>query len=455
MALILRVISGSLFLFAIVFTTPLAFDVGGRTCGLAFSLTLATYYFLLSCLKVTLPEQSTWRRAGVRMIASLQPLVISGLLIWSLNKFSVDSSDETNWVSRAFYNATKPLHQNPSIKDWVFGREGLLQNAFIGGWDKLLRYSTPVFQLVEGFCSLLVIQAGGQVTRYLVNGEGGDGWMIGLLVLSASIISSSVYFLWRISTFPGIDSQDAILIGIAITCAFFLCAWGTGSGRGNVVESSLLFAYITLCIYQVFTDYQPSPDSTAAAAAAASQENPQQPLTEDFPPLPPIIMASYTTILGALSQLPSTLHTTFFFILAAFRTITPSVIISLAYRLMVLYSAARIIPAIRSSGAADSGLATHPTASLEDSDGVGALMSLLSSFSPSILIAVYTSLLMQHFASAASDWPGEWWTMQGGEGREGNAWRWANLAGTMALYAVELWLGKRGEDGVGAHWKLD
>lgn len=166
-------------------------------------------------------------------------------------------------------------------------------------------------------------------------------------------------------------------------------------------------------------------------------------------------MASYTTVLQALSQLPSTLHTTFFFILAAFRTITPSVIIALAYRLMVLYSAARIIPAIRSQGASEASLHTQ----LDDSDGVNTAMTLLSSFSPSILIAVYTSLLMQHFASAASDWPGESWTMQGGQGGEGNVWRWVNLAGTMSLYALELWLGKRGEDGlgvgVGGHWKLD
>ena len=440
--MIIRFISSSLFLFAIVFTIPLAFDVGGRTCGLAFSLSLATYYFLLSLLRLATPEDSTWRRAGVRFLSGLQTLVIPTLLIWSLNKFSVEGGSDANWVSRAFYNATKPLQAAPSVKEWVFGKEGLLENATVGGWDKMLRYSTPVFQLVEGFCSLLVIQACGQVTRYLVNGEGGDGWMIGLLVLSASIISSSVYFLWRITTFQGLDSQDAILIGIAITCAFFLCAWGIGSGRGNVVESSLLFAYITLCIYQIFTDYQPSSTSSA---------NAPQPSVNDFPPLPPILMASYTTLTQALATLPLTLHSAFGFMVAAVRTITPSVIISLAYRLMVFYSAARIIPAVRESGAR----ALSESPSLEDSDGVSSLMTVISYFSPSILIAVYTSLLMQHFASASADHPGEWWTSQGGEGG-GNAWRWANLAGTMALYAVELYIGKGQDDGyMNGHWKLD
>jgi len=132
-------------------------------------------------------------------------------------------------------------------------------------------------------------------------------------------------------------------------------------------------------------------------------------------------------------------------------TITPSVIISLAYRLLALYGAARIIPAIRESGAR--GLSHDP--SLDDSDGVSQVMAFLSYFSPSILIAVYTSLLMQHFATAAADHPGEWWTSQGGDAGS-NVWRWANLAGTMALYAVELYLGKGHDDSVlTSHWKIE
>ncbi|KAM3420905.1 hypothetical protein BST61_g4140 [Cercospora zeina] len=408
--MILRFIASSLFLASIVFTIPLAFDVGGRTCGLAFSLSLATYYFILSTLRLATPDQSTWRRAGVNIIAAMQPVMIAGLLIWSLNKFSVDAGEEGTWVSRAFFNASKPLHPAPSFKEWVFGSEGMLQYALIGGWDKFLRYSMPVFQLVEGFCSLLVIQAAGQVTRYLVNNDdGGDSWMLGLLIPSGSII------------------------------AMFLCAWGIGSGRGNIVESSLLFAYITLCIYQIFTDYQPS------------HRLPDSPLPNDvneFPPLPPILMASFSTITQALSQLPSTILNGFGFMFAAVQTVTPSVIISLIYRLLVLYAAARIIPAVRESGAR--ALAHDP--SFDDSEGVHGLMGILTYYSPSILIAVYTSLLLQHFATASADHPGEWWTSQGGEGG-GNISRWANLAGTMALYAVELYLGKDQDDAL--HWKLD
>ena len=258
--------------------------------------------------------------------------------------------------------------------------------------------------------------------------------------MSASVISSSIYFLWRVTNFPQISNVDATLIGITITCAVFLCAWGIGSGKGNPVESSLLFAYIVLCIYQIFTDYQPSNPLEAP---------PQQ---ADFPPLPPIIMASYTTLIQALSTLPSILHAAFNFVMAALSTITPSVIISLAYRLFVLYASTRIIPAVRESGAR----ALSQEASLEDTDGAGQILGLLSWFSPSILVAVYTSLLMQHFASTSGEGSNtDWWTSQGGD-VGGNLWRWINVAGTMALYAFELYLGKEDIDsGLTGHWKAD
>lgn len=132
-------------------------------------------------------------------------------------------------------------------------------------------------------------------------------------------------------------------------------------------------------------------------------------------------------------------------------TITPSVIISLAYRVFVMYAATRIIPAIRESGAR--GLSEEPT--LDDSDEVGYFLGLASWFSPTILISVYTSLLMQHFASTnGSAGAGEWWTSQGGDAG-GNIWRWGNLALTMLVYAIELYLGRGENDGLTSHWKVD
>jgi len=230
-----------------------------------------------------------------------------------------------------------------------------------------------------------------------------------------------------------------------MTCAVFLCAWGIGSGRGNPVESSLLFAYVVLCIYQIFTDYLPSPVAAAAAAASSAAQ-------PDFPPLPPVIMASYSTLMHVISTLPSAVHSGFTFLHAAFQTITPSVIISLAYRIFVFYAATRIIPAVQESGAR--ALSEEPT--FEDSDGANKFLSLLSWFSPSILISVYTSLLMQHISTQSADGNGyQWWTLQGGDAG-GTVWRWINVAATMGLYAVELYLAKEDMEGtLTGHWKTD
>ncbi|GFF49748.1 uncharacterized protein C23C11.01 [Aspergillus udagawae] len=437
-----RILSSALFLTVTVSSIPLAFDVGGRTCGLAFSLSLATFYFIFSLLRLTTPERSWFRSSVIVVIRSTQWIIIPILLIWALNRFSIDTDNTSSWVERTFSGKRA---QDSSVQEWLFGPDGLIETVTIGNWYKLLTWSTPVFQLVEGFCSLLVIQAAGQITRWLVNRGGrSDSWMIALLVLSASIISSSVYFLWRVLQFPEISNVDAALIGVSITCAVILCAWGIGSGRGNPVESSLLFAYVVLCIYQIFTDYQPS-------YPVEQGSSPTQ--TSDFPPLPPIIMASYSTLMHALSSLPSIIHAAFNVITAVFSAVTPSVLISLAYRIFVLYASTRIIPAVRESGAR----ALSQEASLDDTDAAGQFLGFLSYFSPSILIAVYTSLLMQHFAttSQAMGGSGQWWSIQGGGG--GNLWRWVNLACTLALYAVELWLGENNDldTGLAGHWKTD
>ncbi|OBT50043.1 hypothetical protein VE04_09349 [Pseudogymnoascus sp. 24MN13] len=263
MWLIFRLIASIVFLFSIILSIPIAFDVGGRDSGLAHSLALFCFDLTYSTLRSVSPKKSWFRYALVQIVGVSQWVIIPALLIWSLNRFTVDSNTGGDWLAKT------------------------------------------------------------------------DTWMIGLLIVSASIISSSVYFLWRITNFPEIGNVDATLIGVTITTAVFLCAWGIGSGRGNPVESSLLFAYVVLCIYQIFTDYLPSPE--AAAAAAPEPRNHHSP---------------------------------------TFQTITPSVIISLAYRIFVFYAATRIIPSVRDAGAR--GLSREPT--LEDDDGAGWFLGVLSWF---------------------------------------------------------------------------
>jgi hypothetical protein len=449
---LLRATSSLVFLFLIVFTIPLTFDVGGKECGLAFSLSLAAYYFLYTILRLITPDDSRIRFALGQLVKYTQWVTILALMIWSMNKFAVDSNNAAaSWVERTF----KPKQvQDSSIKLWLLGRGGVVESVALNGWEKTLMWSTPLFQFLEGFCSLLVIQACGQITRWLVNRERGDSWMvsscphspkhantcqIGLLGLSSAILSSSLYFLWRITTFPALSPTDALLIGITITCVVILGSWGIFTGRGNPVESSLLFAYVTLCIYQIFTDYQPSTPKPETIP----------PIQPEYPPLPPVIMATYSTLLHYLSSLPTAAHASFNFVWAVVMTITPSVIISLAYRVFVMYAAARIIPAIRESGAR--ALSQEP--SLEDDDDAGRFLGFLTWFSPSILIAVYTSLLMQHFSNLNGNGNGEWLVVGGGGEAGGNVFRWANVVFVQVIYAVELYMSR--DDVIVPHWKVD
>ncbi|KFG83530.1 ER membrane protein [Metarhizium anisopliae] len=419
----------SIFLFTIVLSIPVAFDVGGRDSGLAYSLSLFIYYLVYSAIRIVTPSKSRLGSTISNLLRLSQWVVIPSLLIWALSQFAVDAGS-TNWVERTLGGIFQS--KSASWTEWMFGKNGVLETVMLGSWDNVLRYSGPVFQLLEGFCTLLVIQAAGQITRWLVNRGRSDTWVIILLAFSGTIIASAVYFLWRVAQFPRINNLDATLIGVTMTTAVFLCAYGIGSGRGNPIESSLLFAYVVLCVYQIFTDYLPSEEVEDQASS--------QP---EIPPLPPVIMASYSTLLHILGSLPSAIHSSLALLYAAFQTITPSVIISLTYRLFVFYSATRIIPSVRDLGAR----ALMQDPDFEDAETANKVLGFLSWFSPSILVSVYTSLLLQHFST--SDGP-DGWTLRGGD-VGGSTWRWINVGLTMVLYGVELYLGTEESE----HWKVD
>ncbi len=173
---IFRVLFSAVFLLSIVLSIPIAFDVGGRDAGLAYSLSLFLFYILYTTINIITPDESRVRRALTGALRLSQWLVIPALLIWALNRFSIDSGS-TDWVARTIARVTVTT-PSKTWADWFFGHGGVVESVTLGGWDRSLRYSSPVFQLLEGFCSLLVIQAAGQITRWLVNRGRSDTWVV-------------------------------------------------------------------------------------------------------------------------------------------------------------------------------------------------------------------------------------------------------------------------------------
>jgi hypothetical protein len=167
-----QIFLSALFLLSVVLSIPIAFDVGGRDSGLAYSLALFTYYFIYSAVRAATASSTRAGKAIGTVLRVSQWIVIPALLIWALGRFAVDAGS-TNWVERTFEHLA--TNKSASWSEWF---ENMVETITLGGWDKTLSYASPVFQLLEGFCTLLVIQAAGQITRWLVNNGRSDTWMV-------------------------------------------------------------------------------------------------------------------------------------------------------------------------------------------------------------------------------------------------------------------------------------
>ncbi|KAK9473837.1 ICE2-domain-containing protein [Dipodascopsis tothii] len=393
--------TNAIYLVLIIFTIPLAFDVGGEECGLAFTLTLLLFYSFMATLRLL--AWGTKLQYVTQLLYYSQHVIIPSLFILFLNIYS------------------SPEH-SPVV----------LQKIIVP-WRFAMQNSTAGFAILEGFCTLLVIQAIGQISRWLVNNKS-DYWMITLLITSGVLISGALYFLWRIYSFPiTIGPGNATLIGVVLSSSLFLGVYGVVSGKGDAIESSVLFAYVVYCLYETFTDFQ------VADAAPAAAGKP------DFPPFPPVIMENYASVVASVASIvPVSFVTMFEFISVAAKTIIPSVVISLMYRLTAFYAAARIIPAISASVRQDSGAAATDAPVRTSSFFVAA-------YAPCVLIAVYTHLLMQHFGylpptTALLGWELNTWEL----------WSWVNTFMTLLLYASETVFSKdTRSDPLTSHWKTE
>lgn len=433
----------------VVLTIPLAFDVGGVPCGLTYSFALLSIYFSLTTLRLLAIKFPVLR--FVSLIYYSQHLFIPSLLMFFLSYCS----------------------QKDMGVPWV-----------ISVWRFVLVHSTSVFTIAEGFCSLLLIQAASQTLDWLTTYKS-DSWLFVSLIGSGCTFSGALYFLYRVYVNPfSIELGNASLIGSFLTVVIGLGLYGIVSGKGSMIESSLLFAYIVRCIYETFPLL--SEDATQAIAHLFTQTTNN--LKIEVLRLPfPVNETLLTLIPYLASNLPHSFKTVWDFFISALQKLTMPLLVNLAYRTGVFFAATKIIPnlyhalpylpprtpQLRSRQVSSSSVSTLHIDS-EDTKGDNKRASarlrrtkrtppstpikLIYAYSPCIVIAVYTHLMLLYSGELGNElvlWG--WWD---GAPKDSvivvhpwQFWNWINMATTLLLYMAEL--SGESSSAMTSHWHVD
>lgn len=311
---VLRGILSSVYLILILLTIPLAFDLGGTRCGLAFSLTVFALYFILTTVRLV-SRRSKYLR-WMSFIYYSQHIFLPSILTFFISYFN-----------------SHQLVDIPNLK-------------VVDIWRLLIVNSTPVFTILEGFCTLLSIQAVGKTINWLTVNRS-DSWLIVSLIGSGSVTTGAIYFLYRIYLSPfAIDMASLSLLGSVLTMTGGVGLYGIVSGKGSMVESSLLFAYIVRCVYETF----PALSDRAVELLSNMFQQASTNLKQDIPSFPPLpskvstVVQQVITFLAA--NLPHSFKTVGEFLIEATQKITVLPSISLIYRIGVFYAATKIIPSL-------------------------------------------------------------------------------------------------------------
>ncbi|KAK9460373.1 ICE2-domain-containing protein [Lipomyces oligophaga] len=448
-----NIFTNVIYMSLILLTIPLAFDVGGEECGLAFTVTLAIFY--LSMATIRLLGRNTKFSTATQVVYYSQHVIIPSLFIMFLNLYNEDG------------NTSGKGAREQSV---YYGLGGLVVRI----WRTFLESSTALFAILEGFCTLLVIQTAGEMSRWLVmrkksDPETGEArrsevWTVTLLVVCANLVTYALYFLYRIYTFPtAMGEVNATLVGVLLTATVFIGGYGIASRRGTLVESSLLFAYMVFCLYETFTDFGGYSGSSGEGGATGGAGGVGAGAGTNYGGV------DYGTALGTIARrvvetVPGSFVTVLEIVMAAMSTITPSIAVSLVYRMGVLFATTQIIPALgedQTSSMSLSSLSTAPSPSspptpslppsaTKKANGRGTKGKsghweppVVVLYGPVVLIAVYSHLLMQHFGLLDAQ------TRIGGVSlNTWQLWSWTNGFVTLGLYTIELGNGGGGGGGV-------
>lgn len=479
----IQVILVCFYLLNIVITIPISFQIGGLYCGLSFTATLFSLYFISTTLNLIARKYNNKTTIIItRSLFYVQNFILASLLQFFLHKFS---NEELQMMIR---NDKMPTE---NLMDAITGKLDPTYSSIIlffyyyhyivKQWQVFLSYSTPIFTLLEGFFAILGIQTIGETNTWLKYQDNSNVWIITSLLSSGGVITAALYYLYRIYVTPiwSLTVQTASLLGFTLSLVGGLGVYGIVSHSGSVIESSLFFAYIVRCIYEL------APELTTTATEefllgikevwqlhhenmtladgffsfchdAISRRSEiiwnrfllATPYTEKFEqnfitlPSPNFYKSickpmwrflkvftlnvpySITELIQVTSQM-------------AMESISPAVLINLIFRLMIFYSATRIIPAIQKR--------TRST-----TNDISGFMNALYWYSPCILIAMYTHLILQYSGELKGDlclWGcnSKWF----GVDQEPllvdawSFWNWCNIFWTILVYGSELFGGNK------------
>jgi len=230
-------------------------------------------------------------------------------------------------------------------------------------WGTILTLSSPLFIILESVSSLLVAQKLGQVGRELV----GKGEAFQFVLLIASAVAYVVSAWWIVAAYPAaaMSPLSATLMGAALTAFIFLTFIGFALRRTNVIESSGLALFIAYNLWLCGFDRQSFSDSASSYAPLLSN-----------------IMPHLQTLVNFVTN-----------------TLPKPVLVALVYRLAILLGAARVLPSI----GVDSWEADYGIDESGDGRPISKLTHILLTYRQSILVTVYTHLLLLDHSSQV------WW----------------------------------------------
>ncbi|WWC67206.1 uncharacterized protein I206_101113 [Kwoniella pini CBS 10737] len=407
----------------VLLALPMTLDLLGPPSFLLLSLLFTLHHFIYSTLRLSF--KNTIFAPIISILSFLSPFISFFLVLLTLYWYLSPPTASSNSIF-------------PPITHY-------LVNVVPFFYAQILRWVSPLFVLLEGISTLLVIQVVGRVGKGWADEEEKDDIGIEWRSLLGLILAALVYcagLAGVIKAFP-LSSENtlpAFLLGCALTCVLFLSLIGFTLRRTNVLETSLVFVYVVYSAWLSGVEGAMEPRTYGTGWLPS----PSSPLRQSN---------SLPYELNSISSLFNyTIHSVFSSFISVSRTLPPHLLLSLIYRVAVLHMAARIIPIIRKSSLGwDDGFSSDgaDNTPIQQKDGFWdgkslnqeppnmRITTIVLSYRRAILIAVYTHLLL--LDGGSQTW-----------------WRWINIALFLAVWSLELLLDAEGDDTESVtRWKVD